>query len=192
MGQPFPNITENLALNFINSRLIRKGKMIELIKSSNDLVKWTEQPLDDNKLYNTQLSTFNFCLDDEIDIEELLIIRLEIYNCLLDLIDGKLTLADFKQYIEINILTNPFSIIFIEDIPVFVPVKSGVEGIKSLLFLGLSQLVESGDINKLSKCTNPLCPLIFINKTGRKKWCSMKICGNRNKVERYENKNRGK
>ncbi|MEG0549880.1 MAG: CGNR zinc finger domain-containing protein [Vagococcus sp.] len=190
MRDMFPNITDSISLNFINSRIVRKGRIIELVKNVKDLEAWTESPIDGNTHYNTQLSTFNSCLDNNIDINDLLEFRSELYSVLLDLLDKKISISDFKLFIEINTLNNPFSIIFIQNTPIFVPVKSGLAGIKTLMFLDLSRLVENGDINKVSKCANDSCPLIFINKNGRRKWCSMKICGNRYKVERYENKNR--
>ncbi|WP_425203523.1 CGNR zinc finger domain-containing protein [Priestia megaterium] len=34
--------------------------------------------------------------------------------------------------------------------------------------------------------------LLFIDLTGRRKWCSMKICGNRKKVARFQHKNNKK
>ncbi len=34
-------------------------------------------------------------------------------------------------------------------------------------------------------CAAPDCPLFFIDPTGRRKWCSMKSCGNRVKTRRH-------
>ncbi|WP_163580863.1 CGNR zinc finger domain-containing protein [Gracilibacillus saliphilus] len=35
-------------------------------------------------------------------------------------------------------------------------------------------------------CANPACILLFIDKRGKRKWCSMKIYVNREKVTRHQ------
>ncbi|HDR6823126.1 TPA: CGNR zinc finger domain-containing protein, partial [Bacillus thuringiensis] len=34
----------------------------------------------------------------------------------------------------------------------------------------------------------PDCVLLFIDKSGKRKWCSMKICGNRKKVAKFQDR----
>lgn len=188
MTEIFPNITNNMALNFLNTRLFRNGKMVEIIQSVECLKAWSEVPMDDNESYNTQLSIFNTFVENMDELKPIINFRSEFYHLLTSYLRNELTESDLKNRIEEATLNNPFSLIFVDKKVIYVPAVSGIEGIQSLIYLSLSELIESGDINKLSHCANDGCPLLFINKNGRRKWCSMKICGNRAKVERFESK----
>ncbi|MGX6988867.1 CGNR zinc finger domain-containing protein [Leuconostoc fallax] len=35
----------------------------------------------------------------------------------------------------------------------------------------------------LGQPANPKCVLLFVDESGRRKWCSIQICGNRHKVQ---------
>ena len=186
----FPNVTENFALNFINSRIFRNGNYVELIKSIDDLREWAEVPLDDKIEHNTQLSIFNTCLDQVTRIEEVIKLRNELHECLTNLAENTENIEVLKNEIEEFTINHPFTIIFVDDFPLYVPLDSGVTGMKSLMYLSLSELIKNGEMKKIACCANEECPLLFINQSGRRKWCSMKICGNRNKVERFLEKNK--
>ncbi len=185
MQSNFPNITNNLALNFLNSKLTHHGKVIDLINSKNSLKNWSEIPYEKNSEYNLQLSIFNSSLDKIEDISKVIAFRDYLQNLLFDIISQRKTIANLKMIIETNLVNNPLSVIFVGNQPMFVPVKDGLEGVKSIVFLSLINLIESNEIETLSHCSNSECFSLFPNKSGRRKWCSMKICGNRNKVEQY-------
>lgn len=53
-------------------------------------------------------------------------------------------------------------------------------------------LVTSEEINKLSACSNPECRWLFLDgsKNNRRRWCDMKLCGNRIKARRYRGRQR--
>src|SRR2546430_13833607 len=46
-----------------------------------------------------------------------------------------------------------------------------------------AELITGGDPRRLRKCANPTCPLMFYDtsKSGRRRWCSMQLCGGRPK-----------
>jgi predicted RNA-binding Zn ribbon-like protein len=48
-------------------------------------------------------------------------------------------------------------------------------------------LLTSEEINKLSACSNPECRWLFLDgsKNKGRRWCDMKLCGNRIKARRY-------
>jgi predicted RNA-binding Zn ribbon-like protein len=48
-------------------------------------------------------------------------------------------------------------------------------------------LLTSGELNKLSACSNPECRWLFLDgsKNKARRWCDMKLCGNRIKARRY-------
>ncbi|MFC9972033.1 CGNR zinc finger domain-containing protein [Spirillospora sp. NPDC127200] len=45
---------------------------------------------------------------------------------------------------------------------------------------------------RIRKCANPACVLWFydISKNGSRRWCSMEVCGNRAKTDRYQQRHR--
>jgi len=46
-------------------------------------------------------------------------------------------------------------------------------------------IVTSGVKAGIRKCANPACVLFFQDRTGRRRWCSMAVCGNRAKVAAF-------
>jgi predicted RNA-binding Zn ribbon-like protein len=53
-------------------------------------------------------------------------------------------------------------------------------------------LLTSGEIHKLSACANPECRWLFLDgsKNKGRRWCDMKLCGNRIKARRYRGRQR--
>lgn len=181
------NVTENLALNFCNSTIHRNGKIIELIENVSVLQRWSEVPLDNLKEYNRQLSIFNSLIDDGVSsLDELLAFRNELHDLLVTSVTNPNEIEHLTKEVELYLVNHPFSLIFVDEWqPLLVPVSSGLEGIKSLMYLSVVELFKTNQFSKLSCCANEKCPLLFINQSGRRKWCSMALCGNRNKVERF-------
>lgn len=188
LTEPFPNITDNFALNFLNSRIKRNNQLIELIPSIDALKKWSNEQqalLEGNR---HQIAQFHDLLDSLDDLSGLLSFRNELHQLLSQISCDAAFVSVLKGKIEAQLAENPLTLKFFENEPSFIPLKNGLEGIKSLLMLSLSELLASNELSKLAHCQNQECLLLFINKSGRRKWCSMKICGNRHKVERFEKK----
>lgn len=53
-----------------------------------------------------------------------------------------------------------------------------------------ARLAAEVDPERLRRCAAPDCPRWFVDSSrgGRRKWCSMKTCGNRNKVARFRSR----
>ena len=67
-----------------------------------------------------------------------------------------------------------------------VPVGTAENALISLVALDALKLISSEQLRYIHRCANPECILLFIDTRGRRKWCSMKICGNRSKVTRHQ------
>jgi predicted RNA-binding Zn ribbon-like protein len=54
------------------------------------------------------------------------------------------------------------------------------------------ELVTGDELHKIRNCANPTCSLMFIDhsRPGRRRWCSMERCGNRDKTARYRTRRR--
>jgi len=57
-----------------------------------------------------------------------------------------------------------------------------------ILSLRTEQLMESEDMQRLRACDNPDCRWLFLDtsKNHTRRWCVMKICGNRMKARRFK------
>ena len=61
-----------------------------------------------------------------------------------------------------------------------------------LLSLSASRLLTSNEIEKVRACDNPECRWLFLDtsKNHTRRWCDMKICGNRMKARRFKAQHR--
>lgn len=57
-----------------------------------------------------------------------------------------------------------------------------------ILSRSTEQLMASGDMQRLCACANPACRWLFLDtsKNHTRRWCDMKICGNRMKARRFK------
>lgn len=69
------------------------------------------------------------------------------------------------------------------------PSKGGTAGLLSLLSFEMLQAYQNGLFQKMKKCGSPMCYAFFIDTSARRKWCSMEVCGNREKARRHYSKN---
>jgi predicted RNA-binding Zn ribbon-like protein len=61
-----------------------------------------------------------------------------------------------------------------------------------ILSLSASSLLTSNEIEKVRACDNPECRWLFLDtsKNHTRRWCDMKICGNRMKARRFKAQHR--
>ncbi|MGW2656807.1 CGNR zinc finger domain-containing protein [Streptomyces sp. NPDC001478] len=62
----------------------------------------------------------------------------------------------------------------------------------AVLALAWSQLVTTGDAARLKRCAEHSCAWAFwdVSKNRSRRWCSMRVCGNRNKARSYASRQR--
>ncbi|MEV8022388.1 CGNR zinc finger domain-containing protein [Streptomyces sp. NPDC086554] len=60
------------------------------------------------------------------------------------------------------------------------------------LAIAWSELVTTGDAARLKRCAEHSCGWAFwdVSKNRSRRWCSMKVCGNRNKTRSYASRQR--
>ena len=69
----------------------------------------------------------------------------------------------------------------------FVARETGLDWLLAAIARSAAEIVLEGDAAKVRVCANPACGLFFCDKsrTHKRRWCSMAICGNRNKVASF-------
>jgi predicted RNA-binding Zn ribbon-like protein len=67
-----------------------------------------------------------------------------------------------------------------------------VDGAIARLSEAIARELIQGDTERLRVCENPQCGWVFkdTSRTGKRKWCSMRSCGNRAKVARHRARRR--
>jgi predicted RNA-binding Zn ribbon-like protein len=48
----------------------------------------------------------------------------------------------------------------------------------------VSLLTDAGRLGRLVRCPGHECGWLFLDRTGRRRWCSMAACGSREKMRR--------
>ncbi|MEU3462114.1 CGNR zinc finger domain-containing protein [Streptomyces sp. NPDC006733] len=62
-----------------------------------------------------------------------------------------------------------------------------VRGALALVAVAWTELVVTGDAARLKRCAEHGCAWVFwdVSKNRSRRWCSMRVCGNRTKARRY-------
>ncbi|MDE1568944.1 CGNR zinc finger domain-containing protein [Aquabacter sp. P-9] len=66
-------------------------------------------------------------------------------------------------------------------------------GIAGAIALDFARFLCDFEPERLKHCANPACSMVFYDqgRNGRRRWCTMSICGNRDKVSRFRARRAG-
>jgi predicted RNA-binding Zn ribbon-like protein len=69
----------------------------------------------------------------------------------------------------------------------FVARESGLDWLLAAIARSAAEIIVEGTQARVRICANPVCGLFFSDhsRTHRRRWCSMAVCGNRNKVASF-------
>ena len=69
----------------------------------------------------------------------------------------------------------------------FIPREGGSDWLLAAIARSAAEIFSEPDSARLRSCANPECGLLFCDnsRTHRRRWCSMAVCGNRNKVASF-------
>jgi predicted RNA-binding Zn ribbon-like protein len=73
--------------------------------------------------------------------------------------------------------------------------SAGGDDLESVLWpvaRSAADLLVSADLRRLKSCDSPTCSYLFVDasRPGRRRWCDMKVCGNRQKARRHRSRHR--
>lgn len=186
----FPLISGYLSLDLINSEIVRRGQRQDLLLTEDDVLDWLKI-MNKNTLIDDQLY-----LRAKERIGSVFLAMLEMRSVLRDnlesIADGKPIKEAFINYLEQKIKKAPFTYTFIQNKLTPVPLGEAEDALLSVIAFDTLNLIEADKLTVLKHCSNPECVLLFIDESGRRKWCSMKICGNRKKVENFQRRKANK
>jgi predicted RNA-binding Zn ribbon-like protein len=72
----------------------------------------------------------------------------------------------------------------------FMAREGGLDWLLAAIARSAAEIIVEGEASRLRLCANPHCGLFFCDtsRTGRRRWCSMSVCGNRHKVAAFARK----
>jgi predicted RNA-binding Zn ribbon-like protein len=183
----FPLISPFLSLNLVNTEAVSHGRRHELLSEDQDLLDWLHIMCEEIPSLDKTILTMS-----QSELTEVLHLIYDFRLCLRNnfesIADGNSIDNKWILSLERNIEKAPYVFKIHAQQLVQIPTGSIVNKLFSLLSLDALQLISEGQLNKIRRCSNPDCVLLFIDTTGRRKWCSMKICGNRQKAARFQDK----
>jgi predicted RNA-binding Zn ribbon-like protein len=72
--------------------------------------------------------------------------------------------------------------------------SEGLEWLLTAIARSAAEIIAKGAHAPVRRCANPACKLLFFDdsRTGKRRWCSMKTCGNRAKVAAHYRRSKSK
>lgn len=190
------NIGDHSALNFLNTRLRPWGEEIDLLASGEEMLKWlVSTDLIDDAERDRLAKTFTVCELDESAAQargfrEWLrdVVSSWVHDSGPNAIPAAVTarlnrvLATGNQHVQLSLTADGC-------VPELV-VRHQWDDAAQLLALpaeAAADLLVHGDRDRIHLCDGPLCELWFYDRTKahRRRWCSMAVCGNRDKVQKH-------
>ncbi|WP_062051113.1 CGNR zinc finger domain-containing protein [Bacillus sp. JCM 19034] len=176
----YPLLSGNISLDLVNTEVVRWGQRYDLLTNNEDVLDWLNVVKKDHAFWNEHLfkSVQNRVNEVASSILELRkVIRTEFEA----IVETQLISKDFIHFLEKNIEKAPITYKLIDHKLIPNPIGEIEDVLISLIALDVLTLIEANKLTYLKRCRNPECVLLFIDVSGRRKWCSMKICGNRKK-----------
>jgi predicted RNA-binding Zn ribbon-like protein len=188
----FELIAENAALDFINTLDDRFTKPKELLASYADLVLFGEDsgiltPSDADYLLEqsrTGLEKANKALRKAVELRESMYAIFEAIvrkkrvpaAALATLNEHLHEAAGQRQLVQIS-----------EAFERRIDYRESLDSLRWAVAIAAADLLASGQLPFIRTCSSPTCQWFFLDtsKNHRRRWCDMRLCGNRAKVRRF-------
>lgn len=180
---PFVFVGNNVAVDFVNTEIVRRGQLVDLIQNNADLVQWAHAA--------------DLNLDSGVtaaDVTKVLEFRRALKGVFAAKIDGlpasRKALAKINQHLAnhstrqvLRYKKNGYVLQSMQEV-VTIPTLLGE------LAYEAATLLASSRADRLKRCSSPDCVLIFLDtsRSQKRRWCSMETCGNRAKVSTHYRK----
>lgn len=184
-NKKFPLISGSISLDLVNTEIVRRGQRYDLFMNNEDILDWIYVVQEDNSFWNEQL--FVKIKERMSQVTSNVIEMRRVVRKEFEAIADQYPISDnFIDFLEKKIEKAPFTFKLIEQRLIPFPIGEVEDVLLSLIAFDIFSLMAENKLTSLKRCSNPECVLLFIDESGRRKWCSMKICGNRKKVARFE------
>ncbi|MCR8660052.1 CGNR zinc finger domain-containing protein [Paenibacillus endoradicis] len=176
----FPLQTSHPSLDLVNTEVIRRNKRIDLFSTIDDVYEWLSQLAQWD-----HISPIISAIDEQVLFEGLCHIRAMLRQQFEQMANGQLISDAFIELMEEYIAKAPFTYVWRGQL-VALPIGEPIAMLYSYIAYDALTLLAESKLQLLTHCSNPECILLYIDDSGRRKWCSMQICGNRQKVAKHQ------
>ncbi|AQQ55536.1 CGNR zinc finger domain-containing protein [Planococcus lenghuensis] len=185
----FPLISGEVSLDLVNTELVRHGARHDLLTESKHVIEWINTLKRHNVLLDEQFNNNleEWAVDAVTPLRDIRSLLRREYEKMAT--EGKPSIG-LISYLQSLIKEAPFSYELKGKNLIPIPIGKPVDALVSLIAYNAVSLYATNKLESICQCANPECVLLFIDSNGRRKWCSMKICGNRKKVTRHQQKNK--
>lgn len=181
-NKEFPLVSGHLSLDLVNTEVVRRGIRHDLLVTSEDLVRWIDTMEQVGSLVPAALQKG---YDSPEALQALRKVRDLLRKEFERIADGNEPTESWRMHLEKLVEIAPLSYKIMNKSLIPIPMGRPDNALASLVALDTLRLLATGDLLTIHRCANPDCVLLFMDASGRRKWCSMKICGNRTKVARH-------
>ena len=177
----FPFLGYALWVDFLNTKqAVRGGGTGELIEDPDAFHRWA--------VAAGECNPDDLFTPDQGDVEEALRLRAVLREGAENLLAGRALPKTAIRAINERLIRSPVTTTLVERDGGWRLTQSFVAGSATAL-LGriagdFAQTLVSGRPDRLRRCEHPGCVMLFIDtsKNGKRRWCSMETCGNREKA----------
>jgi predicted RNA-binding Zn ribbon-like protein len=177
-------IEGHLVIDLINTEEFRRGVRRDLIRSPQEFVAWLSEEELAGAISRVQLP-FDIQVWTVTELSRVHAFRAHLRERLEQMADRQEMQMEIISEMESYMEQAPFVLKIHDEKVTPVPIGDPVQRLCSLVAADLLHLFEIGHLSRLRRCSNPNCLFLYIDPAGRRKWCSMKRCGNRAKVTRH-------
>ena len=182
----FPLLCGHLSIDLVNTEVVRRGQRLDLLPTETEINGW---------LYAVQ-AQIPFWTDFHLDFEpqlpaiknSLISMRNELRMHFESIVEHHTIPTSLIHYLEAFIEQAPFTYKLKKGQLTMIPLGDVPAMLQAIIALDALTLIANGQLQRLKRCANSDCVLLFIDESGRRKWCSMKICGNRKKVAKFQHR----
>lgn len=182
----FPLLSGNLSIDLVNTEVVRRGQRQDLLPLEKDIWDWLYTVQIHIPFWHEKMPEFKEQLPT---IKEKLLDMRTVLREQFDAIADQHTVTDtFISYLESFIERAPITYKLRDEQLIPLPLGKLEDMIMTIIALDALTLIAQHKLQLLKRCANTDCVLLFIDESGRRKWCSMKICGNRKKVAKFQHR----
>jgi predicted RNA-binding Zn ribbon-like protein len=190
-------IANHVCLDFINTQIIQGGQLVELVENFGDLVWWLAAArLLETAQAEALIERWGCTSEGQAAVEQALALRSLLRQMVEELVAGKPAPLAAVEAINRRLRYRVRYSQLIQTQDKFT-MRSYLEFDEAIQTLGpLAEagcdLLSQADLSLIKKCENPACILYFYDtsKNRARRWCSMRMCGNRMKVAAYYRRRR--
>jgi predicted RNA-binding Zn ribbon-like protein len=188
-------VADDPCLDFLNTQMILKGEPIDTLETFEDLVEWVrESPIE----VNVDLNSKKLNREGEQALNEAKQFRKVLRDTVINLIHQKRvpdsTLEAINHYMR---LRDSHPVLLRQKNRFLKKSDDKIQSPNDLLAViaeTAANLFSTADFSLIHKCENEKCILFFYDTTRNhaRRWCSMTVCGNRQKAATHYEKVRKK